>query len=209
MPVYLSQTLTDSLIDQTDAFLNKAVSEWQMLPHRQFAYKASPEKWSANQCLMHLNSYGRYYLPKMEKAIENAIQQQQKPAIRFTAGWLGNYFTQMMLPKETGFPAKKMSAPKDHTPTSNEDSYAVIAEFIEQQEQLLRLLRKAKQVDLNKVRIPISIATFIKLKLGDVFLFLIAHNYRHILQAERALQNAGVPLKKLDAFAVRGEMMKG
>jgi len=208
MPVYLSQTLTDSLIDQTDAFLNKAVSEWQMLPHHQFAYKTSPEKWSANQCLMHLNSYGRYYLPKIEKAIEDAIQQQQQPAIRFTAGWLGNYFTQMMLPKETGVPAKKMSAPKEHTPKSNEDSYAVIAEFIEQQEKLLRLLRKAKQVDLNKVRIPISLATFIKLKLGDIFLFLIAHNYRHILQAERALQNAGVPLKKLDGFAVRGEMMK-
>lgn len=209
MPVYLSQTLTDSLIDQTDAFLNKAVSEWQMLPHHQFAYKGSPEKWSAKQCLMHLNSYGRYYLPKMEKAIEEAIQRQQKPAIRFTAGWLGNYFTRMMLPKETGLPAKKMSAPKEHTPISNEDSYAVIAEFIEQQEKLLRLLRKAKQVDLNRVRIPISIATFIKLKLGDSFLFLIAHNYRHILQAERALHNAGVPLKKLDGFAVRGEMMKG
>ncbi|TAJ49615.1 MAG: DinB family protein [Chitinophagaceae bacterium] len=204
MPVYLSQTLTDSLIDQTDAFLNKAVSEWQMLPHHQFGYKPSPEKWSANQCLMHLNSYGRYYLPLMEQAINKAIREKQQPAVRFTAGWLGNYFTQMMLPKADGIPAKKMSAPKDHTPQTNNDSYTVIAEFIEQQEKLLQLLRRSKQADLNKIRIPISIAKFIKLKLGDTFLFLIAHNYRHILQAERALQHAGVQLKKVDAFELSG-----
>jgi hypothetical protein len=63
----------------------------------------------------------------------------------------------------------------------------VIAEFIEQQEKSLALLRKAKRVDLNKIRVPISIAKFIKLKLGDTFLFLVAHNYRHILQADRVL----------------------
>lgn len=187
MPVYLSQTLLDSLAEHTDSFLQKAVSEWQMLPHHQFAYKVSPEKWSANQCLAHLNGYGRYYLPLIENAINYAISEEQMPSIQFTAGWLGNYFTGMMLTNTDGTPAKKMSSPKNYSPQTNEDSYGVIAEFIEQQERLLNLLRKAKRVDLNKIRIPISIAKFIKLKLGDTFLFLIAHNYRHILQADRAL----------------------
>jgi len=49
------------------------------------------------------------------------------------------------------------------------------------------LLEEAKSVDLNAVRISISIAKFIKLKLGDVFMFLIAHNLRHVKQAERAI----------------------
>ncbi len=206
MPVYLSNTLLDSLADHTESFLQKAVSEWQMLPHHQFAFKAAPDKWSANQCLAHLNEYGRYYLPLMETAIEGAIQSGQNPSVRFKAGWLGNYFTGMMLNNADGMPVKKMSAPKAYDPQTNDDSYAVIAAFIEQQEKLLVLLRKAKQINLNSIRIPISIAKFIRLKLGDTFLFLIAHNYRHILQADRALllsvKKSG---KKLDLFLL-GEM---
>ena len=67
-----------------------------------------------------------------------------------------------------------------------------LAEFIEQQEKLLQLLEAARTVDLNKASCAISISKWIKLKLGDTFLFFIAHQYRHILQAERALENAGV-----------------
>jgi hypothetical protein len=201
MPVYLSQTLLDSLAEHTGSFLDKAVSEWQMLPHHRFAYKPAPEKWSANQCLAHLNEYGRYYLPLIEASIERAIQSKQDPSVNFTAGWLGNYFTGMMLNNTDGTPVKKMSAPKAYAPQTNDNSHAVIAEFIEQQEKLLSLLRKAKKVDLNKIRISVSIAKMIKLKLGDTFLFLIAHNYRHILQADRALQVSGkIEAKKLNLF---------
>lgn len=32
-------------------------------------------KWSLAQCLEHLNSYGRYYLLEIEKAIETAKQK--------------------------------------------------------------------------------------------------------------------------------------
>lgn len=208
MPVYLSNKLLNSLTGHTEVFLNKAVSEWQMLPHHKFAGKPAPEKWSANQCLMHLNSYGRYYLPQIEKAINEAIKQQQQPASQFKAGWLGNYFTEMMLTKTDGQPAKKMSSPKDHSPQTNEDSYPVIAEFIEQQEKLLTLLQKAKSIDLNKTRIPISIAKFIKLKLGDTFLFLIAHTHRHILQAERALAQAGVLITQIEPFDINELQME-
>jgi hypothetical protein len=201
MPVYVTQSLLDSLASHTESFLEKAVSEWQMLPDQQFAYKPAPEKWSANQCLAHLNEYGRYYLPLMETAINHAIQSKQDFSVEFKAGWLGNYFTGMMLNNTDGMPVKKMSAPRAYSPQTNDDSYAVIAEFIEQQEKLLSLLRKAKSVNLEKTRIPVSIAKFIRLKLGDTFLFLIAHNYRHILQADRALEPAvKKSSKKLDLF---------
>lgn len=192
MPVYLSNTLINELQEQTESFLNKAISEWQMIRHSQFALKESPEKWSATQCLEHLNSYGRYYLPVIEKAIQEARKKNLKPAVHFKSGWLGNYFTQLMTPKQDGSPGKKMSSPKNHYPVSNINSHQVIGVFIEQQEKLLQLLEEARGIDLNKANCPISIAKFIKLKLGDTFLFFIAHQYRHILQAEKALKAAGV-----------------
>ena len=99
------------------------------------------------------------------------------------------------MPKENGSLATKMKSPKDHAPTKILESHQVIAEFIDQQETLLKLLRKARQHDLNKVKVAISIAPFIKLKLGDVFMFLISHLIRHSQQADRALSQGVVTTK--------------
>jgi hypothetical protein len=63
----------------------------------------------------------------------------------------------------------------------------VIATFIDQQEGLLKMLEQASHLNINKIKVPISIAPFIKLKLGDVFMFVITHKERHIVQAEKAL----------------------
>jgi hypothetical protein len=185
MPTYQTQALINDLQQQTEFFINKAVTHWQMMPHKQFAYKQSPEKWSANQCLQHLNSYGHYYLPAIAKAIMHGKDKQASST--FKPGWLGNYFTNLMQPKQDGSLNKKMKSPKNHEPTNNADSYLEIAEFIEQQEKILLLLEQARGIDMNKIKVPISISPFIKLKLGDVFMFLIAHNQRHVLQAEKAL----------------------
>ena len=187
MSTYQTQKLIDDLQQQTESFINKAVTNWQMMPHKQFAYKEAVEKWSANQCLQHLNSYGHFYLPAIEKSIKDAAQKNQSISNTFTSGWLGNYFTNLMLPKENGTISKKMNSPKNHQPKNNADSFAVIAEFIEQQEKILQLLENARNYNLNTIKVPISLSKFIKIKLGDVFLFLIAHNQRHILQAEKAL----------------------
>jgi hypothetical protein len=187
MPTYSSQALLRQLHQQTEQFIDLAISEWQMIPHTQFARKPAPEKWSANECLQHLNTYGRYYLPEIENAILKAKANNLGPSSTFQTGWLGHYFTEMMLPTTNGKPAKKMKAPKNARPTKIVESHLVISEFIDQQEKLLQLIDEAATVNLNKIRIPISIAKMIKLKLGDTLNFLIAHQNRHVLQAQRAL----------------------
>jgi hypothetical protein len=192
MQVYQSNQLISNLQKQTEELLSKAISKYQMIAPVNMLKQLRENKWSAAQCLEHLNSYGRYYLPEIEKAINTANADVSSPDEQFTSGWLGNYFTNLMLPKEGK--QMKMKAPKEHQPIADLDSDKVISEFIDQQEKLLALLEQSKEISLNKVRVPISIAKLIKLKLGDVFGFLIAHNQRHILQAERAL-----------ALALKGE----
>ena len=186
MPKYSSHLLLSQLQNQTSQFLDLAISEWQMLPHTTFARKPSPESWSANECLQHLNSYGDFYLP----AIKNAIltTENHTPAnVVFSPGFFGNMFTKMMMPATEAKPLKKMKAPKPHAPTAILPSHEVIATFIDQQEQMLQWLEKAKSLDLGSIRVPISISRFIKIKLGDTFHFLVMHNLRHVIQAQKAL----------------------
>jgi len=187
MTVYKSADLIDDLQKQTQDFIEKAISEWQMTSPQKLLQQPETNKWSAAQCLEHLNSYGRYYLPEIEKTIEAAKQNGLVTAELFRAGWLGDYFTKLMLPDVKGKKMKKMSAPKNHVPAVNLNADKVVSEFIEQQEKLILLLEHARRINLEKAKVAVSIAKFIRLKLGDTFRFLLAHNYRHILQAERAL----------------------
>lgn len=185
--MYQTTILLDNLYQKTESFLDKAVRDWQLLPVRELNKQPAPNAWNAAQCLEHLNVYGRHYLPEIEKAIEKA----EKPAATtFKSGWLGDYFYNLMLPNNEGGLKSKMNAPKNAIPPTDLDARAVLAEFIEQQEQLLILIERARQVDLASVRVPISLSKWIRLKLGDTFLFLVAHLERHVLQLERALKSA-------------------
>jgi len=186
--MYPTAQLLENLHQQTEQHLQKAVSEWQMLSPERLGQKASPEKWSVAQCLEHLNIYGRYYLPAMEQAIQKAKQRNSQATPTFRSGWLGAYFTGLMMPQTDGKLKTKMKSPKNAIPSPAPDPRAMLAEFIDQQETMLRLLREAASVNLSVIRIPISISPWIKLKLGDTFQFVVAHIQRHVVQAEQALQ---------------------
>jgi DinB superfamily len=185
---YVSKQLLDSLYAQTEAAVEKAVAQWQQLSPGVLNAAPAPGKWSAAQCLEHLNSYGRYYLPAIEKAL---LVTDAPPAVYFKSGMLGNYFYKLMLTDGNGKVKKEMTAPKNHRPAENPDTAAVLSEFIDQLEKTGQLLTLAQQKNINKAKVPISIAPFIKLKAGDTFLFFTAHILRHIQQAERALKAAG------------------
>jgi hypothetical protein len=45
----------------------------------------------------------------------------------------------------------------------------------------------AKNTAMNKIKISISLTNLIKLKLGDVFQFIIVHNERRLAEALRNL----------------------
>lgn len=188
---YLSDQLLDDLHAQTEAAIVTAISSWQQISNARLIMQPGPGQWSTAQCMAHLNSYGRYYLPAIEQAIRKA--SSTKPSLGFKSGWLGNYFYKIMLPDSTGKPKKKMKSPVDHQPGIQLNATVVLNEFITQLERIGQLLVMAKHIDINKARVPISIAPFIRLKAGDVFLFLIAHIQRHMLQAERALAAATSP----------------
>ena len=144
----------------------------------------APGKWSVAQTIEHLNTYGRYYLPQLTEALNKTVY---RPNAYFSPGVLGSYFTKTMKPKPDGTIPNKMKAFKNHSPEPDVDSKIALDEFERQEILLLHLLDRARSTDIGKNRIPVSIARFIKLKMGDVFAFLIAHHQRHFVQIDRTL----------------------
>lgn len=142
-------------------------------------------KWSVAQVLEHLNFYARHYITSIE---QNLHLHETRPSVLFTSGWLGNYFTGLMKPKEDNAIPRKMKAPKNAVPSAQPDASKMLEEFILHQYHLLNLLQIAKTANLNCIRIPTSLSKFISLKLGDTFRFFIAHEQRHFVQIESVLK---------------------
>lgn len=152
-------------------------------PENELNFRTSENSWSALECLAHLNRYGNFYIPEITRRI-SASKTSAQPI--FTSGILGNYFANSMLPKEK---LNTMKTFKSMNPIHSQLNKSTVNEFISQQHQILELLEKAKNIDLNRTKTGISISSWIKLKLGDTFRFVINHNLRHLVQAERVLKN--------------------
>jgi hypothetical protein len=174
--------LIDRLENETRAIILRTNYLLQEDPENLLKQPA-PGKWSVAQVIEHLNTYGRYYLPLLENALAKAPAAKNH---HYSPGWLGDYFTKMMLPKN-GAVVNHMKAFKNHKPSPDIDCKKVLDEFLQQEQQLLNLLEQGRSADIAAVRIPVSIASFIRLKVGDVFRFIIAHHQRHFVQIDNTL----------------------
>jgi len=183
MKTFVTTALLDHLAADVRRFLLEA-ERLKGLSNEALNRQPAPGSWSAAQVLEHLNVYSRYYLPAIEKAAATAPQHA---APVFRSGWLGAYFANLMQTTTSGVVKRKMKAPQMAVPAARLDGPAVLAETIRHQHALLNTLAVVAGVDLGGARVPISIARFIRLKLGDTLRFLVAHEVRHMHQWRRAL----------------------
>lgn len=181
-----SEALIQSFIEQTRQHLNRA-AQLNELNIDDLNWRESQDSWSILECLEHLNLYGDYYLPEMEKEIGKA---RKSTSPQFSSGMLGGYFAKMMLPKEK---LNRMKTFKDKNPIHTSLDRKVIDRFTRQQHQLLELLNRAREVDLSSVKVTTSISKLIRLKLGDTFAFYINHIIRHLRQVDRVQAAMGQP----------------
>jgi hypothetical protein len=136
-----SETLTLDLIETTRQHLSFA-KLLKLKTDKELNWKESSKSWSVLECLEHLNLYGQFYIPEIEKTILNSIQKSDE---EFKSGILGNYFAQSMLPKQQ---LNKMKTFKDKNPLNSILDRKVIDEFINQQIEIIALLNKSKSISL-------------------------------------------------------------
>ena len=173
-----SEKLIQSLLEQTREIINQ-VEQLRSYDFQTLTWRENELSWNILECLAHLNLYGDFYLPEIERTIKSSTT---KAELEFKSGFLGSYFAKSMLPKEK---LNKMKTFKDKNPLNATLDKSVIDTFINQQIKLLELLNQSRKVSLNKVKIPTSISSLITLKLGDTFQFFINHIKRHLAQIER------------------------
>ncbi|TDQ23782.1 DinB family protein [Tenacibaculum caenipelagi] len=177
---------TEALLEELKQYVNAHIQFVQSLnefSEVDLQRKKDTKPWSVVECLEHLNLYADFYNDEIQKQLQNSKHHK---STTFKSGYWGNKFAVSMLPKEG---MKTMNTFKSKNPIySKLNTKEVITNFLNNQKKLLELLEEAKQKDLTRIKTAITLP-LLKFRLGDTFRFVIFHNERHIVQAQKVLKN--------------------
>ncbi|MBD2724561.1 DinB family protein [Hymenobacter armeniacus] len=191
---------TSDFFDQltNDLLVLRVVAQQRFRPlsAEELNRRPSPSRWSAGQCLEHLNIVGGYYLPSIAARIAKAQARGSKPAPTVKSGYFGRRFIEAM---RTPASVKTYESPQRYAPTGTRLPRTVAEVFSRQIDELLRLVLLARQVNANAIRIPNAIFPLLLFRLTDQLEFMVVHIQRHIAQAEAVLVGNGVPASNVSA----------
>ena len=166
-----------------------------LLNENQKSWKSSDNTWSINEVFAHLNEYARYYHTTFLTRIGKT--RFTTPRINFIPSPLGRSAWQSMKLGNAKNVKRKFKTAKAYNPIFDTTllSGSEVSDFEKGQEEMLTIIEKSEKVSLRKVKIPISISTLIRFRLGDALLFVVYHNERHVQQALNVMNHPNFPQK--------------
>jgi len=184
MAVFNKQNLLSELLDRTD-LINSSTRVFFRLSDEQLNNRQSPGKWSIAEIFEHLNITHQIYINFILAKITKAADVN---SLSYKSGWIGDWVYERIMPKSDGS-VFKMKAPKTLRPACGTlDPKEVLNRFLQQQDTLHDIIRHSSTKDIQGIKIPFAFTKTLKLRLGDNLRFLIAHNERHLLQAQRIME---------------------
>ena len=171
-----------SLLDQLQDIRKRARELVNGLSPEQLTQRPDPAKWSIAECLAHLNQTARGYFPSIDAAIQRGKAERLLGKGPFKPGPLGSLLKWIAEPP----PKFRIRAPKSIRPPSTiSDPNQVVAEFMQVQDEWERRLKGMDGLNLKKIKCVTPLAALPKLRLAAPIPWMLAHERRHLLQAEK------------------------
>ena len=178
--------LINRLESDLTELLRQVRAEFAEQPREALLFRYAPEKWNVQECFAHLNAQFDYYLPRIELALHKAKARRWIPGPERESNWLGRRAIHAVDPAY--LTEKRRRSPKSIDPSKllpvRENEVKV---FLINIELMLRLLRQAREVDLNRPTIKPMRWRLSSFQLGDLMEYLALHAQRHLRQAQAAL----------------------
>lgn len=175
------------MLEEVETELSEATARaWQLIratDARMFTVRPQPGSWSAAECLAHLSVSTEMFLPVLEKAIADArskgLTSDRAPKMDVVGRTL-RWFLEPPIRSRV-----KTTAP--FVPRSARAKAEAFGEFAALQSRLVDMLHTAEGLDLRKLKIVSPFDKRVKYNVYSAFRILVAHQRRHLWQAEKAV----------------------
>jgi hypothetical protein len=177
------------LLEKIQAIESRADALTAGLNDPSFAWSPEPGRWSVGECLEHLNLTAQAFLPLLDRAIDNGVPTQE-PAAAIRPGLLGRGFIYILEPPTKG----RVNAPKSVRPPRELSMTTVTTRFNDAHKELADRVRRAQSIELNRTKMRHPAIPVVRFSVGEIFEIVLAHERRHLWQAEKVRRQPGFPL---------------
>ncbi|MEP6901788.1 MAG: DinB family protein [Actinomycetota bacterium] len=176
------------IISELQKIAENAQTTFGNLSAEQINWKPSAEGWSVGQCLDHLIKSNEAFNPVFEKfktgERKNSFWENYSPL----TGFFGNF-----LLKSLNNDAKKFKAPSKAIVPPSAIAPDIVGQFVRHQTEVIKTIKSLGNVDLQKTVVTSPFLKLMTYRLDLAFEIAVAHEKRHIRQAERVTKAEGFP----------------
>ena len=158
------------------------------LTAEQLSRRPDSSAWSIAECLSHLNITAAVIQPKIAAAIERGKKDKITGQGPFSPGPMGRLLKWIAEPP----PKFRIRAPKNIAPQVAHGEIAeLMNRFMKVQDEWERLVRDSDGLDQRKLKIESPFRGIPRLRLSAPIPWMLAHQRRHLRQAETVKQRIG------------------
>ena len=150
--------------------------------------RPGPDRWSAAECVEHLNLTSKAYVPLLRDAVSRARKSSDPPRKHYRRDPLGWFMSMMIGPiRHLG----KLHMPRVKTlppfvPKAGRSKSEILSDFVRLQAELAALIRSGDGLPLDGVKILSPFGGRMKYSAYSALVIVARHQHRHIDQAEAA-----------------------
>jgi hypothetical protein len=178
-----------ALMAEASAIAADAARRFGRLNRDELNWKPQTGQWSVAQCFEHLIKINSLYFPQLRRIEEGGYA----PSWRDRVPWLARFFGSMILRAVQPGARRKFKAAKHVEPSTSAIDGDIIARFTDHQREVIAHMTGRR--DLSAVVVTSPVAPIAFYSALDAFKILVAHERRHMDQAERVTNADGFPAR--------------
>jgi hypothetical protein len=158
------------------------------ISHSDWTKRPGPDRWSAAECVSHLNLTSRAYIPLLREAVASARGIRRSPKKRYRHDALGWFMSTMIGPlHQMGkFRIGRIKTTPAFIPKVGGSRTEVLSDFVRLQGQLLSLIQSADGLPIDEVKIISPFGGRMRYNAYSALVIVSRHQHRHLQQAEEA-----------------------
>lgn len=157
------------------------------LSDEEFTRSMKKGQWNVAQCVEHLVTIGEPLLPRLKDAVHVARIDGKIAQGPYNPGILSKFMAWMMEP-----PYRIKAKTQDvFVPTSTFDKSMTLKRYEEWHRNFTQFLKNCDGIAIDTIRVPSVANDSVKLPVSGWIPFLLAHERRHLWQAERIAEFLG------------------
>ena len=158
------------------------------VPDSKWTRRPGVDRWSAADCVEHLNLTARAYVPLLRDATARAREKGREPRKHYRRDALGWFMSMMIGPLHHIGKLKvgRIKTTPPFVPKGGQSPSQLLSEFVRLHADLITLIRTADGLPLDEVDIISPFGGRMKYNAYSAIVIVARHEHRHIDQAEEA-----------------------